>query len=155
MVWFHLPKSNFNSCKRITKCHKQKLFGMFLEWKICIRSGHHTPGVHGELGAASASDIKVWVWLTDYEDCRVGGLTYCSALKELLARQSLATCTINFKTKTTKSVPGKAKTSSVDSILKYILEFHHLLRVGPKQLCELAHQGCIEWIISSHLIFWL
>ena len=39
------------------------------------------------------------------------------------------------------------------AVLGYTLEFHHLPRVSPKQLCALAHLGCTYKVGTSYYIY--
>ena len=50
---------------------------------------------------------------------------------------------------TVRPLPHEVKQNYVDTILKK----HHLPRVGPKQLCALAHLGCTRAASTSCLLY--
>ena len=63
--------------------------------------------------------------------------------KKVAATENFATqsCQIHFK--------GEKNIQSNAVVLGSTLEFHHLPRIGPKQLCALANLGCAREASTS------
>ena len=71
-----------------------------------------------------------WVTLRPQSDC-------CGQGKDEVRILDFKTTWSEFK-KTSRSATERGNSK----LLYHTLELHHLLRVGPKQLCALAHLGC-------------